>query len=184
METVELTKETGDKPLLINWNDKIELNPIKKYDCIVLDLDGTLVDSTYKNRGNGILIKYSDYSGDPDTIWVHKRPGFDNFLEICFKLFTVGVWSMGQPSYVEAIVKLFPQPPAFIYNWTHCDRDSNRVYKRLKEIPYDGNILMIDDKADILELCDRVDTLIVPEWNPRCADDTILSVLAHKLQIS
>lgn len=156
--------------------------PNKQYDCIVLDLDGTLVVSSHKNRGNGILTTYTDCDGSIDTIWIHKRPGLDLFLEQCFKLYTVGVWSMGQPEYVNAVVSLFPQPPAFIYNWTHCDRDPHRVFKRLDQIPHSGTILMIDDKADILEISDRVDTLIVPEWVPRCSDDNILLDLIDQLQ--
>lgn len=158
--------------------------PEKKYDCIVLDLDGTLIASSHKNRGDGIFTTYLDYDGSVDTVWIHKRPGFDLFLETCFKLYTVGVWSMGQPDYVDAVVKLFPRSPAFIYNWTHCDRDSTRVFKRLEQIPCSGNILMVDDKLDILEISDRIDTLIVPEWIPQQHGDNILLDLINQLQTS
>lgn len=93
-----------------------EINTKSKYDCIVLDLDGSLVCSRSKNLGNGEKITFMNSYGEEEIMWVHKRPGFDMFLQTCFELSTVGVWSMGQPGYVEAVVSLFPQRPTFVYN--------------------------------------------------------------------
>lgn len=147
---------------------------IKRYDCIVLDLDGSLICSSETNRGNGHQISFINSYGEEDRIWVHKRPGFDIFLKTCFELSTVGVWSMGQPGYVEAVVSLFPQRPSFVYNWCNCDREPGRIFKKLDSIPHQGSIVMIDDKRDTLQEACRVDTIIVPEWTPRQKKDRTL----------
>ncbi|CAH6420863.1 NLI interacting factor phosphatase [uncultured virus] len=152
-----------------------------RYDCVVLDLDGSLVYSSDENEGDGLCIKYIDSDGEPSEIWVHKRPGFDEFLVKCFEKATVGVWSMGQPGYVEAVVALFPQRPLFVYNWCNCDRSPGRIFKRLNNIPYIGNIVMVDDCPDILEESERVDTLIIPEWSPDELDDRALYEIMCKL---
>lgn len=152
-----------------------------KLDCIVLDLDGTLVYSTENKDPGAINIKFHDIYGNSRQLWVHKRPGFDEFLKACFKFTTVGVWSTGQPGYVNAVVSLFPQKPAFVYNWFNCDSDGIKQIKTLNNIPHKGNILMIDDRVDILELCDRVKIFIVSEWHPRDAQDTVLYDLTTKL---
>lgn len=159
----------------------ISKNAKSLYDCIVLDLDGTLVFASEKKKGIAETIKFKDMHGDPMELWVHKRPGFDIFLKTCFESAIVGVWSMGQPGYVEAVVSLFPQRPAFVYNWCDCDRLNGKIFKRLNNIPYQGKIIMIDDKTDILEMCDRVNTFIVPEWHPRHDDDTTLYDLSALL---
>ncbi len=156
-----------------------------RYDCIVLDLDGTLVDSCEEREGMAEKILFRDMHNDVTELWVHKRPGFDQFLTDCFKAGDVGVWSMGQSGYVNAVVSLFPQQPLFIYNWNHCDRDFSKqygqIFKRLNNIPYQGSILMIDDHHDVLELSDRIDTLIIPTWTYEQFDDQTLIDLSTSL---
>ena len=161
-------------------------NPKSLYDCIVFDLDGTLVHASKKQRENGIKLSFKDMHDDPMEIWIHKRPGFDTLLQKCSEFVTVGVWSMGQPGYVNAVVSLFPQKPAFVYSWCECDRDYNRanfkIFKRLNNIPHTGsNILMIDDTYQALETCARINTLIVSSWHPNMTDDTMLYDLSKTL---
>jgi hypothetical protein len=154
------------------------------YDCIVLDLDGTLVYSSKKDKGQGEKIVFKDMHSDDMELFVHKRPGFEKFIRKCFETTTVGVFSMGQAGYVEAVVSLFPQRPAFVYNWCDCDRAKGKIFKRLNSIPHQGKIIMIDDKLDILEICERVETRIVPEWNIKDQGDTVLYDLISQLFIN
>jgi TFIIF-interacting CTD phosphatase-like protein len=81
----------------------------KKYDCIVLDLDGTLVYTSKKDKGDGVRMTFCNMYDEDEERWVHKRPGFEKFINHCFAVADVGVWSMAQPGYVDAVVKLFPQ---------------------------------------------------------------------------
>ena len=151
------------------------------YDCVVLDLDGTLVYSNKKQKGEAQKIMFNDMHGDPTELWVHKRPGFDFFLHACFDSATVGVWSRGQPGYVDAVVTLFPQRPEFVYNWCHCDRARGKIFKRLNNIPHSGSVVMVEDEIASLELCDRVALITVPEWHPRYTQDTTLYDLSMQL---
>lgn len=157
---------------------------LSKFDCIVLDLDGTLVYTSDINEGNGEEISFDDMHGDKISMWVHKRPGFDDFINKCFELGDVGVWSMGQPGYVNAVIKhYFPQSPSFIYNWCHCDRRHSYIYKKLNNIPHLGeNILMIDDDDKKLENCERVKIYNIPEWTPDIIHDTELFKLLSYLK--
>lgn len=147
---------------------------IDEYDCIVLDLDGTLIYSSEKKRRNSIKILYETSYKEQADIWVSKRPGFDKFLQQCFENYDVGVWSMGQPGYVNAIIELFPQEPKFVYNWCHCDRSNGHIFKDLDKIPYQGKIVMVDDSPEILEQCERVQSIIVPQWHPKNKSDNVL----------
>jgi hypothetical protein len=157
------------------------IDRVPGYDCLVLDLDGSLVCSRKRKKGDAENVSFVDRDGDTTNLWIHKRPGFDLFLSKCFESGNVGVWSMGQPGYVDAIVSLFPHKPAFVYNWCHCDRAKGKIFKRLNNIPHTGKILMIDDKTDILEMCDRVDTYIISEWHHRDNNDTALYDLSDSL---
>lgn len=165
----------------LKYIDPNQFRNRSSYDCIVFDLDGTLVFSSQKCKGIAQRISFKDMHGDDMELWIHKRPGFDEILNKCFESMIVGVWSMGQPGYVEAVISLFPQKPAFVYNWCDCDRAKGKIFKRLENIPHRGNILMVDDKIDVLETCERVDTHIVPEWYPRNHGDKTLYDLANLL---
>lgn len=150
-------------------------------DCVTIDLDGTLVHSDSKKRGRADLIVFKNIHGDDESLWVHKRPGFDIFLKRCFEIGDVGVWSMGQPNYVDAIIKLFPQRPKFVYNFRDCDRESGKIIKCLDNIPHTGKIVMVDDQIGRLKCCDRVDTIIVSEWRPHKVHDDTLYKLTERL---
>src|SRR5580692_7134853 len=104
--------------------------------CIVLDLDGTLVYASEKNKGNAKEIEFTDRHGETTKLYLHKRPGFDEFLIKCFQFASVGVFSMGQEGYVEAVISLFPQRPKFVYSWWNCDRANGKIFKRLNNIPF------------------------------------------------
>lgn len=119
--------------------------------------------------------------GDDTELWVHKRPGFDTFLQRCFREGDVGVWSRGQPGYVEAVVNLFPEKPKFVYNWCHCDREKGKIFKRLNSIPHDGRIIMVEDDISNVELCDRISIIIVSEWHPKQTEDRVLYELERRL---
>ncbi len=157
------------------------------YDCIVFDLDGTLLSSSERSNKDTHKISFNDMHGDIMELFVHKRPGFDELLKKCFEISKVGIWSMGQQGYVEAVIGLFPQRPIFVYNWRDCDRNSKRpksiIFKKLDNIPYIGNIIMIDDKYDVLEPSPRINTHIVSEWDPEDKDDKVLYDLMSTLFI-
>lgn len=40
---------------------------------------------------------------------------------------------------------------------------------------------MIDDHADVLEMRERINTFIIPEWNPQNETDTVLYDLVSLL---
>ncbi len=160
---------------------------IRLYDCVVLDIDQTLVYTTMENYTERcIKMDILGMHGENMEVFVQKRPGLDKFLNHCFEHCKVGVWSAGQPSYVESIVNtFFPQTPIFVYNWCHCNRDSKRlgsmVFKKLEHIPYVGKILMIDDRMTVLDVCDRVDTYIITPWEPYSDDE---DMELHKLVLN
>lgn len=158
-------------------NNEMDIYKSSRYKCIVLDLDGTLIHSCNNNLGDGINIAFIDSMGETnDKYWVHKRPGFDMFLDICFKNAVVGVWSTGTAEYVEEIVKLFPKRPTLVFNRDNCIIKNGHKKKYLKILPYQGSVVMIDDRSEVLKKTDRVETLVIPKWNPEIKkDDNILN---------
>ncbi|GAG20380.1 unnamed protein product, partial [marine sediment metagenome] len=146
----------------------------------VLDIDGTLSltvdDDEYNDLGEDIKKYFSKITYKPfenkditSDAWVMKRPYLDDFLDYIFEHFNVGVWSIGQPGYVNEIVKylLFDQghQPAFIYNFTNCHRcyDPIRFTKPLNKCPSKGYGIIIEDQLDVISEGDEY--ILIPEFD-------------------
>ena len=163
---------------MIKSNKEMEINYNfcrARYNYIILDLDASLIHACRERNPDASYISFSTTSSDYICeYWVHKRPGFDLFLETCFKYANVGVWSTGTKEYVDAVVSLFPETPELIYSRNDCDMDNGVRVKILDKIPYKGKIVMIDDRSDVLKKTDRIDTIVIPPWDYAQKDDRIL----------
>ena len=130
----------------------------RKMKTLVFDLDETLV-AHVKRKRSDFTINFPawDSNDDKDVDKVMKhikiRPGTKELLAYCTEKYQIGIWSMGQPNYVNAIVeKLFPDiKPLFVFNWTNCYRDSCHIYKRLEWCPTPlAETYIIDDNDDVV----------------------------------
>ncbi len=137
---------------------------------IVFDIDGTLsmtldqedFESLEFNEKQYFQpIEYESLGKKQITVWVMIRPHLKVLLEFAFKNYQVGVWSIGQPNYVNSIVQhLFFDngfKPEFVYNFTHCYRDYEphlRFYKPLSKSPAKGGIL-IEDSPEVVDFQDE-----------------------------
>ena len=105
-----------------------------------------------------------------------NRPYLDKFMEFIFQHFNVGVWSIGQPGYVNSMVDhLFKSKgyqPLFVNNFTHCRRcyDPISFTKPLEESPCKSG-LIIDDNLDVVSEGD--DYIIVSEFDMIYGDEDI-----------
>ena len=154
---------------------------------IVLDIDGTLsmtidpeeyhdLDNNTKKYFNKITYHPFENKDFTKDAWVMSRPYLKVFLDYCFEHYRVGVWSIGQPGYVNAIVKhLFEgYEPEFVYNFTNCHRESNpvRFLKRLSDSPaMDG--LIIEDSIEVIDIKDK--HVIIQRFDMYLPDSTDLS---------
>jgi len=149
---------------------------------IVFDIDGTLSTTIDHDEYNSLTesdkeyfssIQYKQFE-NRDIIkeaWVMPRPHLKELLNFCFEHFRVGVWSVGQPGYVDSIVQhLFKDNgPEFIYNFTHCSREYNpiRIYKPLLNSPAKGGYI-IEDSPECIDTNDR--SIIIDRFDITCYD--------------
>ena len=150
---------------------------------IVLDIDGTLSMTIDTDEYNSLesniqkyfsKIVYEPYQNKDITreAWVMPRPHLSEFLNYCFEHYHVGIWSIGQPSYVSAVVKyLFTDyEPIFIYNFTNCERnfkDGIRFTKPLSKSPAKGGII-IEDNLDVVDHLDK--HIIIQSFDLYCSN--------------
>jgi hypothetical protein len=103
---------------------------------VVLDLNGTLVDSTHHRRHT---------TEPPDararSKFVYFRPLMREFLQWLFSVADVAVWSSNEPQNVRALVELVFTPEqrsrlVFVWNRTHCDPDASSAYATVKPLAH------------------------------------------------
>lgn len=145
--------------------------------CIVLDIDGTLVDTT-SYRVDGAIRKKFTLPGHDDefSYWISLRPGFKQFLTRCFETGIVGVWSLGRRSYVAKVVALFPEKPSFV----RTREDTPCVCKDLNQLK-DAKIIMIDDHPENIIKSANATVVPVSHWHWNQKDDHALYDLCEHL---
>ena len=97
---------------------------------IVLDIDGTLIDSCTEEearaRGITAFVETVDDDGDCGI----KRPFVDAFLTHCFEHFShVAVWTMASREWADFIITkvLHREVEDFAFVWAHEDRRYTRT---------------------------------------------------------
>eukprot|EP01084_Bolivina_argentea_P192592 330582_1 len=100
--------------------------------CIVLDIDGTLIDSLTKQiyYENMNCLRKPDYIDNEDNcIW--KRPGFDIFIKFCFDNFKhVSIWTAASKQWANIFInKIIKHEYKNKFDFIWC---KDRLSKRFK----------------------------------------------------
>ena len=102
---------------------------MKKKFCIVLDIDGTLIDSSARHYHVG------DHAADietPSGVSIFKRPGVDAFLDDLFlSCRAVALWTHGSSEWLDVVVNRVlvdtdgrPRPWAFTWDYRRATHES------------------------------------------------------------
>ena len=86
------------------------LGPVLECDrgrkCLVLDLDETLVHSSFRAVPNPDYILPVDIEGTTHSVFVCKRPGCDEFLRRCGELYEVVIFTASLSKYADPLLDL------------------------------------------------------------------------------
>lgn len=86
---------------------------------LILDLDGTLIDTTVNVKHDPDNEPDLIYYDNQDVFRVWKRPYLDDFLDWAFDYFYVAIWSAASEDYVKMIIdELKPEGREFEFVWS------------------------------------------------------------------
>ena len=118
---------------------------------LILDIDETLIHSSEKQ-----LDRIPDFK--LDEYFVYIRPGLEEFILSCSKLFNLAIWTASSSEYAREVIKnIFPDDLQleFVFTGERCllkrnlDLDVIEIFKPLKKVKRKGfsfdNILIVDD---------------------------------------
>ena len=90
--------------------------------CLVLDLDETLVHSSFKPTVNPDYIIPVDIEGTVHKVYVCKRPGVDAFMREMGKLYEIVVYTASLSKYADPLLDRLDQDKVIRYRLfrEHC----------------------------------------------------------------
>ena len=113
------------------------MNSFSKYNkLLILDIDETLIYSSEKQ-----LDRIPDFK--LDEYFVYIRPGLNEFISDCSKLFSLAIWTASSSEYAREVIKnIFPKDLQleFIFTGERCllrrnlDLDVIEIFKPLKKV--------------------------------------------------
>uniref|UniRef100_A0A8D3C8M0 FCP1 homology domain-containing protein n=1 Tax=Scophthalmus maximus TaxID=52904 RepID=A0A8D3C8M0_SCOMX len=118
----ELPPVNNNAPLLVEENGTVSkvkplLPPAKSKDsgkiCVVIDLDETLVHSSFKPVNNADFIIPVDIEGTVHQVYVLKRPHVDEFLKRMGELFECVLFTASLAKYADPVSDLLDKWGAF-----------------------------------------------------------------------
>lgn len=152
--------------------------------CLILDIDETLLHSTYENLKAIPDFKYKERN-------VYLRPGWESFMDFCFTHFDVGIWTVAQGEYADFLMTKMgcKGQLKFLYHRDHCTEQEHfngffddikhlKDLRKLKTYPL-KNIIMIDDTPQFVEPVENV--LMIPEFRGE-PEDRELKIMMEKLK--
>lgn len=125
--------------------------------CVILDVDGTLLDTRKPKAGEKTNIKFKD----GEKYVVNFRPCLYEFLGLLRKKFDyVGIWSAGSKEYIDKIEKMIEFEFDFVWNFEQCEKvigknDDYEIQKPIMKILLEDDriteesIVLIDDRIEV-----------------------------------
>ena len=162
----------------------INTSNIKSNNIVVLDLDETLIHSTFIKPNEYDFSISLDFDGIQYESFVRKRPYCDEFLQYVLNHFEVYFFTASIFQYTIAIIsQLIPNfPQSKILTRQHCRFFNGHFIKELYIIPKKlSNILIIDDNS-LAYSFNPSNGIQISSWTGDSADNQLFSTIIPILQ--
>lgn len=159
------------------------VDPQKKI-TLILDLDETLVHSRFHKPDWYDYEMPVQYNGITYTIYVQKRPGFDEFFKVIEPLYDIYIFTASLPEYAVPVVqKVIPTFPASkVLTRYHCQLIDGTLVKDLTIFDRDLSSIMIVDNSPACYKLQPENGIEVSSWLGDLSDDELLSYLLPILE--
>ncbi|ORX98809.1 NIF-domain-containing protein [Basidiobolus meristosporus CBS 931.73] len=147
--------------------------------CLVLDLDETLVHSSFKVVENADIIVPVDIEGQLHNVYVLKRPGVDEFLKRVGEIFEVVVFTASLSKYADPVMDLLDVHRSVKYRlfrescYNHC----GNYVKDLSQLGRDIRQVMIIDNSPASYLFHPTNAVPISSWFNDPHDTELLDLI-------
>ncbi|XP_033966156.1 uncharacterized protein [Pseudochaenichthys georgianus] len=167
-------EEVPAQPLL----PRMESNDAGKI-CVVIDLDETLVHSSFKPVNNADFIIPVEIDGTVHQVYVLKRPHVDEFLKRMGELFECVLFTASLSKYADPVSDLLDKWGAFRYRLFResCVFHKGNYVKDLSRIGRDLNKVIIIDNSPASYVFHPDNAVPVVSWFDDMSDTELLDLI-------
>jgi RNA polymerase II subunit A small phosphatase-like protein len=184
LNTIETdTKEAEEMTYTVPWKQDELLPPQsgskKGKKCLILDLDETLVHSSFVPTEESDFKISVEIEGIVRTIYVSKRPHVDQFLKACGGLFEVVVFTASLSLYADPVLDLLDIHKVIEYRLFResCTPYGGTYVKDLYRMGRPLNHLLIVDNSPHSYLFNPQNALPCVSWFDDRSDTELLDIL-------
>lgn len=152
---------------------------MNKKKTLILDLDETLVHSSFKSPEHYDFQIPVRYGSNQIPIYVQKRPGVDEFLTHLLFDFNLYIFTASVPEYsYPCVQELIPNfPISRILTRKHCRFIDGYLVKDLSMFKQDlSNIIIVDNSSRSFQLQPE-NGILVPSWTGSTDDNILLQTI-------
>ncbi|XP_068185388.1 uncharacterized protein [Antennarius striatus] len=168
------TEQTSAKPLL----PRVKSNDTGKI-CVVIDLDETLVHSSFKPVNNADFIIPVEIDGTVHQVYVLKRPHVDEFLKRMGELFECVLFTASLSKYADPVSDLLDKWGAFRSRLFResCVFHKGNYVKDLSRLGRDLNKVIIIDNSPASYIFHPDNAVPVASWFDDMSDTELLDLI-------
>ncbi|GLD61490.1 uncharacterized protein AKAME5_001329700 [Lates japonicus] len=168
------TEQVPAKPLL----PQMQLNDAGKI-CVVIDLDETLVHSSFKPVNNADFIIPVEIDGTVHQVYVLKRPHVDEFLKRMGELFECVLFTASLAKYADPVSDLLDKWGAFRSRLFResCVFHKGNYVKDLSRLGRDLNKVIIIDNSPASYIFHPDNAVPVASWFDDMSDTELLDLI-------
>ncbi|KAJ3242460.1 hypothetical protein HDU81_003166 [Chytriomyces hyalinus] len=143
--------------------------------CLVLDLDETLVHSTFKPIPNADFIVPINIEGQFHDVYVLKRPHVDKFLQVLGKQFEIVIFTASMSNYANPVLDLLDTTKVVKHRLfrEHCVFHETKYVKDLSVLGRPLDSTMILDNAPESYMFQKSNGVPCQSWFNEMDDDEL-----------
>jgi len=172
------------KPVVVNQNSAKSLLPAQKpgregRKCLVLDLDETLVHSSFQPVDKYDFLIPVEIDGNTYQVYVAKRPHVDEFLKEMGKVYEVVVFTASLSKYADPVLDLLDihRVVDFRLFREHCTDVDGTYVKDLSLLARPLNRICIVDNSPIAYSFHPENAIAIQSWFEDTRDSELLKLI-------
>jgi RNA polymerase II subunit A small phosphatase-like protein len=171
---------------------KFLLPPLSKEDMLkgkktlVLDLDETLVHSSFKPIPNADFVLSIDLEGNTHRVYVRKRPGVDHFLRHCAERYEVVVFTASLAKYADPLLDILDRDHTIDVRFFRdaCVQHYNNYIKDLTHLGRKIEHVIIIDNSPFSYMFQPENAIPITSWFNDKNDRQLYDLLPHLDQLA
>ncbi|KAK9700673.1 hypothetical protein K7432_012077 [Basidiobolus ranarum] len=182
VKSSEGTKTAGDNEARVSGT-KVLLPPLAPEDsgrkCLVLDLDETLVHSSFKFVENADFVVPVEIDGHTHHVYVLKRPGVEEFLQRVGTKFEVVVFTASLSKYADPVMDLLDVHKSVKHRLFResCHNHRGSYVKDLSQLGRDIRHVLIVDNSPTSYIFHPNNAVPISSWFSDLQDTELLDLI-------